>query len=456
MLLATVVVFLAARASPAGEIDIRTLDDTPWARLVQQIQDDVASQGGVFPVLVFDGSTPIPCGAYELRPDAVTAAAFQVGACDPRTDATALRLVRRAALFEAGEVVPRARKASLGASVTRRGQVEGGGAPPRAGSKVWCTVALQPYLWDGLRGEPTPLTPDRFVLVPHEAYIHAAPDGSGWIARGESRLALRFHYEVDDLHTGTKVLENEATLACADPPAASGSGADTSAYDAWTNPHESRPSGGVPALSAAPPPVDMSAYDAWNKASNSLPWWIALDLGPHPVTASFVGTMLIRPVSDIVLPGGVRGSTIYGAEPAVYGGSTVGVSVQHGMLFFPARFTVAGDANALVLSGFTGLGVGWSVLDHTSVYAAPALRYTAMAFSQGWFNQLDGALLVGVRRRFWGSRKCANPKGGFEAFLEAAAPIASSGVWFVSGGVTTSWGPGGGYPWFISLARCNT
>jgi hypothetical protein len=165
MLLAAVVVLLGARPSRAGDIDIRALDGTPWTRLVQQIQDEVASQGRVFPVLVVDGDTPVHCGEYELRLDAVTATAFQVEACDPATDATALRLVRREALFEPGDVVPRARKASIDAAITRRGRVEGGGAPPQAGSKVWCTVALQPYLWDALRGEPTPLLPDRFVVV---------------------------------------------------------------------------------------------------------------------------------------------------------------------------------------------------------------------------------------------------------------------------------------------------
>ncbi len=138
----------------------------------------------------------------------------------------------------------------------------------------------------------------------------------------------------------------------------------------------------------------------------------------------------------------------------MYGGSTVGASFQRGLLFVPGRFTVATDGKALVLSGFAGAGVGWNVLHHTSVYAAPALRFTGMLFPQGWFNQLDGALLFGVRRRFWGSRRCASPKGGFEAFFEAAAPIASTGVWFISAGITNSWGPGGGYPWLVSLVRC--
>jgi hypothetical protein len=446
VLLLAAVVLLWARRARAGDIDIRSVDGTPWARLVQKIQDEVGSQGGVFPVLVFDGSTQVPCGEYELRLDAVTAAAFRVEACDPTTDATTLRLVRREALFEPGDVVPRARKASIDAAITRRGRVEGGGAPPQAGSKLWCTVALQPYLWDGLRGEPTPLMPDRFVLRPLEAHIHAAPDGSGWIARGESRYALRFHYQVDDIRTGRKVVENEATLVCADTPA----GPAGQAHD-----H-----------------VDMSAYDAWIKATRAAPnwepvgdvvdsedkrpppWWFALDAPPAMPAATLVATILVRPMRDIVLPGGVRGSALYGGQPAVFGGSTFGLSMLRGPLFFPARFTVAGDANALVLSGFAGLGAGWNVLHHTSLYAAPALRYTVMVFAGGWFNQLDGALLVGVRRRFWGSRRCANPVGGFEAFLEAAAPLGTSGPWFVSAGITNSWGPGGGYPWFRSLARC--
>ncbi len=443
VLLAAVVVLLAARASRAGEIGIRGLDGTPWARLVQQIQDDVGSRGGVFPVVVVDGDTPVHCGEYELQLDAVTAAAFRVEACDPATDATALRLVHREALFEPGEIVPRARTASIDAAITRRGRVEGGGAPPQAGSKLWCTVALQPYLWDGLRGEPTPLMPDRFVLRPLDAHIHAAPDGAGWIARGESRFGLRFRYAVDDIRTGKQVLENEATLACADSPA--GQAPTAEELD------RRRRAGG------RPDPVYLPEGAAEASARQAPPWWIALDLPPVTPAATLVATTLIRPLSNTVLPGGVLGSTLYGSRPAVFGGSTLGFSLLHGMLFVPARITVAADANAFVLSGFAGLGLGWNVLHQTSLYAAPVLRYTAMDFAAGWFNQMDGALLVGVRRRFWGSRTCASPpKGGFEAFLEMAAPIASQGPWFLSAGVSNSWGPGGGYPWFASLARCKT
>lgn len=246
------------------------------------------------------------------------------------------------------------------------------------------------------------------------------------------------------------MLENEATLTCADSPAGPAPDVDMSAYDAWTKVRA------APDFPAPPTSADTSTDAPSTRPRNAPPWWVAIDF-PHPVAVSLVATMLIRPMSDVVFPGGVRGSTLYGAAPGVFGGSTLGVSLQYGTLFVPARFTVAGDANALVVSGFGGLGGAWNVLPHTSVYAAAALRYTAMAAAAGWFdNQVDGALLVGVRRRFWGSRRCVGDAatGGFELFLEAAAPIASNGPWFVSAGVTNSWGPGGGYPWFVSLARC--
>ncbi len=59
LLFAVAVVLLGSRSSRAGDIDIRALDGTSWARLVQRIQDDVASQGSVFPILVFDGHTTV-------------------------------------------------------------------------------------------------------------------------------------------------------------------------------------------------------------------------------------------------------------------------------------------------------------------------------------------------------------------------------------------------------------
>jgi hypothetical protein len=75
------------------------------------------------------------------------------------------------------------------------------------------------YLWDNLRGVAVGLHPDRYELRPKDEHIYAAPDGSGWVARGESRMSVRFHYEVVDRVTGAKVMDDVATLECADQPA---------------------------------------------------------------------------------------------------------------------------------------------------------------------------------------------------------------------------------------------
>jgi len=116
----------------------------------------------------------------------------------------------------------------------------GGGDAPTAGSKIWCSVALQPYVWDGLRGVAVSLPPDRFELVPLDERIHAAPDGSGWVARGESQMDVIFHYEVRDRATGARVLEDIATLACANRPAAKPEPPSTE-IQAWANPPPSHP-----------------------------------------------------------------------------------------------------------------------------------------------------------------------------------------------------------------------
>ncbi len=377
--LAALVVLLAVRPSRAGDIDVRTRDGTPWTQLVAQIQDDLASRGRIFPVFVYDGSTQVHCGEYELRLDEVAAAAFQVEACDPTTDATNLRLAHREALFEPGDIVPRARKASISATITRRGHVEGGGAAPLAGSKLWCTVALQPYLWDGLRGEPTPLTPDRFVLRPIEANIHAAPDGAGWIARGESRFGLRFHYRVDDLLTGKKVLENEATLACADSPAgpvrAILLGGSPVGADEGPRVHIDSP---VPAVLAK---NEEKGWRVWQSRRFS---WSELDhpicgspcdsvitpgvymiAGPYPKSAPFSLPDLRGDLTITVRPGSY-GRRAAGFWAVIFGGAFTGLG--------PGLVVLGGDTNS---AAGTALAVGEWVTAGLTVITGVVLMATS-------------------------------------------------------------------------------
>jgi hypothetical protein len=424
------VLLLGAAAARAGDLRITTADGTPWARLVEQIQEEVESQGKVYRIAVHDGEVRVGCDEYELSFDRVAATAFHVESCDRTDGSTLLRLAHREALFEPGEIVPHARTAAIHATIVRRGSAEGGGAPPQAGSKLWCSVALQPYLWDALHGQPVPLTPDRFVLRPLDAHIQAAADGAGWIARGESRFALRFHYEVVDIHTGSKVLENDASLVCADTPTGRPSEANSSTGGDAPKPEEApAPSGdGQPQVELPPTPPQ--------------PWSAALDI-PVPFTATAVGSLLIRPLHDVVFPDGTRATQLYhGDTMGIWGGSTFGFTYQRGMLVIPARLTLAGDAHALAISGLAGAGLAATVGAETILFASPALRFTTLRnFNAGSFSRFDPAMLFGMRHHLW-MQGC---HGGWDIFAETGVPLGGTGAWLVSAGITQSWGPGSGY-----------
>jgi hypothetical protein len=159
------------------------------------------------------------CEDYELSFDPVASLAFASDGCDTSTGMTRLRVVDRSALFGPGDVVPQPRSASIRAVARQATTARGGSSSSVASSKLWCSVALQPTLWDGLHGVAVPLPPDRFELRPLEEHVHAEPDGSGWLAHGESHMTIRFRYEVVDRRTGVRVLDDVATLACEDGPA---------------------------------------------------------------------------------------------------------------------------------------------------------------------------------------------------------------------------------------------
>jgi hypothetical protein len=87
------------------------------------------------------------------------------------------------------------------------------------GSRIWCSIALEPYAWDEAHGVRVPLTPETFELIPEDERVQASPDGSGWIAHGESRMTIVFQYVVRDKATHATVLRNVAVLSCSDGPA---------------------------------------------------------------------------------------------------------------------------------------------------------------------------------------------------------------------------------------------
>jgi hypothetical protein len=153
-------------------------------------------------------------------------------------------------------------------------QAEGGGARPEGGSRVACSVRLEPYLWDSLHGVAVPLPWDRFEVRPLSEDVHAAPDGAGWIARGTSHMSVRFRYQVVDRKTRETVLANEAMLVCDDKP--------TSATTTHDEPQIPIPTPVSPPA-AAPPAVSEGATAATsNDFAGGLQIGITNTAGAHP------------------------------------------------------------------------------------------------------------------------------------------------------------------------------
>jgi hypothetical protein len=211
-----------ARAQAMGPmlLEIVSGDGRSWDAVMREVQSDPATSGRVYRIAVRSWGIPLRCADYDLSLDPVASLAFANEGCDLASGTTRLRVVDRSALFAPGDVVPRPRTAAVHAVARQSADARGGAEQSQASSKLWCSVALMPTLWDGLHGVVVPLPPDRFELRPLEEHVHAAPDGSGWVVHGESRMTIRFHYEVIDRASGDRVLEDVATLACEDGPVA--------------------------------------------------------------------------------------------------------------------------------------------------------------------------------------------------------------------------------------------
>jgi hypothetical protein len=402
---------LCARRASADELTIQDASGRTWDALIQEIEDDPATEGRTFELSVTSNGTALACGDYTLSLDRNARAAFAVEDCDPTTGATALRVVRRAPLFDTGDVVPRARKVVVGAVMIRRGRAQGGGAAPQAGSKIWCSVALQPYLRDSLHGTTVPLTPERFTLRPIEEHIDAAPDGSGWIARGESQMSLLFHYDVLDKKTGQVVLESEATLACAD-----------------------RPAGTAQAREWSPPTsvIDPSSANANANASTLMlrgpTAWFDPGAPPPHEDAVILASPKTRTLVASTLGGGLLVEHGKGT-PAPLGLLSFSMAWDH--LYFPLRMGIGPEVGAAA----TGLGLTWAA-GPLDVYAAPTAGVL-------WNSdtKIDASVLAGTHIRL-GDDGGATPKRiGVALTLEANAPITQDGWWLFSAGIG-AWGLG--------------
>ncbi len=154
-----------------------------------------------------------PCGEYQLMLDDSGSRAFDVLGCDRSTQATALRLVDRMALFERGDVVAHPRAIGI-AAVERRHASALGGAHLTAETELRCSLAVRPYLVDLATGGRVRATPDRFELRPVGSGALVEARGEGWTIRSGS---VRLEYEIVDRQSGDVVLRQAVQLACGEP-----------------------------------------------------------------------------------------------------------------------------------------------------------------------------------------------------------------------------------------------
>ena len=206
-------------ASPAfaaeNELRIAVHDHPSWPAAVAALQSDVSAEGTLLHVGVTqsDGSR-VACGRYALALDAIGAAAFTIGACDPATDETSVVLAHRAALFAHDDIVPEPLAAGIAATLTLTGSAAGG-AESTGGSALQCSVSVQPYLTDLEHGTRVNLVPGRFVLRPIAANVAVAARDAGWQLSAATSGSLVVEYDVYDTQRNRVVTHDLATLQCA-------------------------------------------------------------------------------------------------------------------------------------------------------------------------------------------------------------------------------------------------
>jgi hypothetical protein len=210
----TLAVLLSRRDAHADALSVRTIEFGSWPAAVAALEGNLRSDGRTVRVFVRDESgRPVACGDYTLMLDAIAQQAFVLGACDPQTSATDVRLVNRHALFAHDDIVPRPLPAGISA-VELRTTGSRGGAGHVGGSDLQCTLALRPYLTNLETGEHVYLTPGRFVMnvISHE--VNAVATQQGWMLRAHTYGQLTVEYEIHDTQRGERVLHDRVSLRC--------------------------------------------------------------------------------------------------------------------------------------------------------------------------------------------------------------------------------------------------
>ncbi len=206
----------AQARSPDDDLRIATMEVGAWPETIAALQTDMHAEGRRVHVVVFDRSARLaPCDHYGLALDAAGALAFAIGACDPTTNATELRLVSRTALFAHDGPVSRPRAIGLSATEVRVG-ADRGGAAVTGGAALECSIRVRPFLDDLEHGTIVYLQPDRYDVRATESTVLVGVEPDGWSLHARASAALTISYEVIDRGTGEVVLRDRATLGCSD------------------------------------------------------------------------------------------------------------------------------------------------------------------------------------------------------------------------------------------------
>jgi hypothetical protein len=206
----------AQARSPDDELRLATVEVGGWAETIASLETDLHAEGRLIHVVVFDHSARLAaCGRYGLALDPAGARAFAIGACDPATNATELRLVSRTELFAHDGPVPRPLAIALSATEVRVG-ADMGGAALTGGAALDCSIRVRPFLDDLEHGTVVYLQPDRYDVRPTETTVLVSVEPDGWSLHARASAALIISYEVVERASGAVVLRDRATLGCSD------------------------------------------------------------------------------------------------------------------------------------------------------------------------------------------------------------------------------------------------
>jgi len=198
----------------ADGLHVETIDQATWPAAVADLQRDPHSEGRTVRVVAKDDSGQrLRCGSYGLALEGAGADAFAVVGCDPETNATGVRLVRRSALFDHDDTIARPRAPRITITRVQSGSAAGG-ASQSGGTLVSCTADVRPFIDDLESGRRVPVTPGRYELRVRrdDVETRAMPDGWRLVARNGGGAVI--DYEIFDGKRNEIVIRERVTMMC--------------------------------------------------------------------------------------------------------------------------------------------------------------------------------------------------------------------------------------------------